>query len=119
MSIIEVFQTMDGKTVKIDKGIFEGGTFRIDGEIYLLHDSDDWDTLKKYDPKQTPGLYWTQLQDNGNGWEIVFDSREGIDRSVDYELPSWFSNPSLGVPISSHRINDDGEVEETFHGYQY
>lgn len=116
MTLIEVFQTTDGKTVRIDKGIFEAGTFRIDGDVALMHDTNDWSTHRTYDPKKIEGLHWTKLQDDGNGWEVVFDSREGIDRSIEYDLPAWFANPSLGVPLDTHRMNGD-DVEREYRGY--
>lgn len=61
------------------------------------------------------GVYFIEYQDNGNGWEPVYDSREGVDRSKEYPLPDWMFNNSP-IPDYEHTYKN-GEVNSRFKGY--
>lgn len=85
--------------------------------ISIYHDSDEYDR-KTYYHDDEKAIYFQELQDNGNGWEVVYDSRERIDRTVEYPLPSWMFN-NEPIPEYRHKINEDGEIESEFVGYHY
>lgn len=61
-------------------------------------------------------ITFQELQDNGNGWEVVYDSNEKVDRTVDYPLPSWFLNGG-SIPKHEHRMNEKGTIDTKFKGY--
>ncbi|NUH84775.1 hypothetical protein HUN92_13705 [Bacillus firmus] len=82
--------------------------------IYLTPDTES-NTEQKFTHNDEENIYFIEFQDNGKGWEPVYDSRERIDRTVEYELPSWFVN---GGPVPKHQHTyKDGDIETTFKGY--
>ncbi|MEK5105032.1 hypothetical protein MKX83_24125 [Cytobacillus sp. FSL M8-0252] len=60
-------------------------------------------------------VFFKEYQDNGKGWEEVYDSRERIDRTVEYDLPSWFISEN-SIPDYHHKY-EDGHIKTTFKGY--
>ena len=61
-------------------------------------------------------ITFQELQDNGNGWEVVYDSNERIDRTVEYDLPRWFIDSNASIPNYKHKINGK-EIDSEFRGY--
>jgi hypothetical protein len=61
-------------------------------------------------------ITFQELQDNGNGWEIVYDSNEKIDRTVEYSLPGWFTHGGP-IPDYEHKINKEGTINSEFKGW--
>ncbi|QIW89719.1 hypothetical protein PQE71_gp037 [Bacillus phage Izhevsk] len=114
MIIAKVFK--DGKLV--DQGIVISGKKWVEAypEQYVEVTSDTHDYGNGRTYNVADGYHFQELQDNGNGWEVIYDSNEKIDRTVDYDLPSWFVN-STPIPDFSHKMDKDGNIEETFHGY--
>lgn len=106
----------DGK--EIDKGIQVAGKKWVEAypeqSISIVSDTSEMDE-RTYNHGN--GISFQELQDNGNGWEVVYDSNERVDRTVEYDLPSWFSNPHMPVPMHNHRIDEDGDIETEFVGY--
>lgn len=66
--------------------------------------------------KHGDNVYFQELQNNGDGWEVVYDSNERVDKTKYYPLPSWFATASP-IPNYTHRMNEDGEIEDEFKGY--
>jgi hypothetical protein len=109
----------DGK--EIDRGISTGGKHfsKEYPEQYIRIATETSAYVVKGERKYTHDgtITFQELQDNGNGLEVVYDSTEGVDRTKHYDIPSWFANPDLDIPNYHHRINDNGELETEFRGY--
>lgn len=105
---------------EIDRGIWTGGSHYIeeypDQEITICDECDAYDIENERTYKHEHLISFLELQDNGNGWEVVYDSREGIDRTVDYPLPSWFGDISKPIPNHRHKMKGK-DMEEEFIGY--
>lgn len=105
----------DGK--EIDRGIKSAGKHWVEKHpeqnIEIYHDSENYNPIRY---QHGDGIYFQELQDNGNGWEIVYDSNERIDRTVEYPLPRWFTHCEP-IPDYSHKINKKGTVDSEFKGY--
>ncbi|WP_143833141.1 hypothetical protein [Oceanobacillus timonensis] len=56
--------------------------------------------------------YFQELQDNGKGREVVYDSRTGIDNTVEYPLPEWFGNVNKPIPDYNHKLVDGYIISE-------
>jgi len=113
----KVFQ--NGK--EIDRGIWTGGKQWADCDpeqsITICDSSSAYDVENErtYEHNDEKGIYFQELQDNGNGWEVVYDSRERIDKTVHYPLPSWmYSNAP--IPNIEHKMKN-GDIEGKFKGY--
>lgn len=115
MIIAEVYK--DGKLV--DKGIVTSGKKWVkeypEQYVGIVTDTGDYSEQERnYSVEE--GYRFKEFQDNGNGWEMVYDSDEKIDRSVDYDLPAWFVNASP-IPNITHKMDEEGNIEEDFKGY--
>lgn len=114
MIIGKVFQ--NGEIIA--EGICTGGKkyAELHPEQYINITSDtESESEKKFTHDEDKGIYYIEYQDNGNGWEAVYDSRERVDRTVEYGLPSWFMN---GDPVPMHQhIYKNGDIETKFKGY--
>ena len=105
---------------EIDRGIWTGGSHYIeeypDQEITICDECDAYDVKNQRTFKHENLISFLELQDNGNGWEVVYDSREGIDRTTYYDLPKWFYDANAGIPnVKSKMVGKD--VEKEFKGY--
>jgi hypothetical protein len=103
--------------VEIERGICTGGKHWAEGypeqRIYICQDtSNSEEKTYVHDGEIT----FQELQDNGNGWEVVYDSNERVDRTVEYDLPRWFTHGG-DVPKHEHRMNDKGTIDTEFKGY--
>lgn len=119
MLIGKVFQEVEGKEIVIAEGICGGGSHwtpeHPDQSINLYQSSSDYTGID-YEHSNEKRIFFKEYQENGNVWEVTYDSREGIDRMVAYELPNWFSN--VNVPIPKHHVEyKDGDVEVNHIGY--
>lgn len=105
----------DGK--EMDRGIWVEGKKWVEQypeqRIGIVTNTDDMD-VRVY--THSDSISFQELQDNGYGWEVVYDSNERVDRTVEYSLPRWFTNCEP-IPDYKHHINDEGEVESEFKGY--
>lgn len=106
---------------EIDRGIATGGKkYTIDNPAQYICIADETSAYEvKNERRYTHdgSITFQELQDKGNGWEVVYDSKVGVDKTKEYELPSWFANPNLDIPNYHHRMNDNGEIETEFRGY--
>ena len=114
MLIAKIFK--NGK--QIDQGIVDGyKAYHPDypeQSITICTDTNEFGNERRY--KVENGIEFKVYQDNGNGWEEVYCSIEKVDRSVEYPLPDWFVS-CRPIPNITHRMNEDGEIEETHRGY--
>jgi hypothetical protein len=103
--------------VEIERGIWTGGKHWIEAypkqSITICQDNINSEE-KSY--VHDGEITFQELQDNGNGWEVVYDSNERIDRTVEYDLPKWFSTCER-VPIHEHKMNKEGTIDTEFKGY--
>jgi hypothetical protein len=108
----------DGK--EIDRGIQTGGKKWVEQypeqSITICNSSSAYSIDDEREYIHDGNITFQELQDNGNGWEVVYDSNEKIDRTVEYDLPNWFVNGG-DIPHYEHRITDDGDIEKEFKGY--
>ena len=79
----------------------ECSLYHIEGEQKFVHDGN---------------ITFKELQDNGNGWEEVYDSNERIDKSVDYALPKWMYDSNSSIPNYKHKMNNK-EIDSELRGY--
>lgn len=97
--------------IEIDRGIFTGGSMGKVKHVSLCESCQAEHILKprKYDAGD--GVSFQLWQED----HLSFDSNEGIDRTIYYNLPKWVFNND---PIPNHRtfINDEGDEEETYIG---
>lgn len=61
-------------------------------------------------------ITFKEYQDNGKGWELVYDSNEGIDRTVDYPLPRWMYDVNAPIPNVKHKMNGK-DIDSEQRGY--
>lgn len=106
----------DGKLIA--EGISNGGKkfSEINPEQYIYLTSDtESNEEQKFSHNDEQNIYFIEFQDNGKGWEPVYDSRERVDRTKEYDLPSWFVN---GGPVPKHQHTyKNGDIETEFKGY--
>jgi len=79
----------------------ESSAYHVKGEETFKHDGT---------------ITFQELQDNGNGWEVVYDSNERIDRTVEYPLPRWFTDSNASIPNVKHKINGK-DIDSEHRGY--
>lgn len=105
---------------EIARGIWTGGKHYKEEypeqEITICDECDAYDVKNQRTYKHEHLISFIELQDNGNGWEIVYDSTEGIDRTVEYDLPKWFYNASSPIPNVKSKMKGT-EIEKEFIGY--
>lgn len=107
----------DGK--EIDRGICTGSKrFAPDYPEQSITICSDTDIMDERTYSHGNGISFQELQDNGNGWEVVYDSNEKIDRTVEYPLPGWLFKHEEPIPDYRHKI-EGKEIESTFKGYIY
>lgn len=106
---------------EIDRGICTGGKkFNPDYPeqyISIADEADAYEVKNERTYHHDGSITFHEYQDNDNGWELVYDSQEKIDRTVNYPLPSWFANSDVDIPDFHHRLNEDGFIEAEFRGY--
>jgi hypothetical protein len=105
---------------EIDRGIMTGGSHYVEEypeqEISICSQCDAYDVKNKRTYKHENLISFLELQDNGNGWEVVYDSREGVDRTVEYDLPRWFWDANASIPNVRHTMKGK-DIEAEHRGY--
>ena len=108
----------DGK--EIARGIKTGGKHWVkaypEQKIYICEESSAYHVEGEQTFKHDGTITFQELQDNGNGWEVVYDSNERIDRTVEYDLPRWMYDVNASIPNYKHKMNGK-EIESEFRGY--
>ena len=116
MELVKVFK--NGK--QVDIGIFMGGRYGGSGEyackrheqtITITHDTtvDDESYYTVAD-----GYEFQVFQDNGEGWDLVWDSIEMVNREVEYDI-GWFGTSSQMCEVDYKMV--DGYIMETGRHY--
>lgn len=107
--------------IEIDRGIMTGDKQWAkdypEQSITICDSCDAYSIENKRTYDHGNNISFQELQDNGNGWEIVYDSNERIDKTVYYSLPNWMFNINASIPNYKTSMNKDGEVEKEFKGY--
>lgn len=119
MLIGKVFQEVEGKEIVIAEGIWSSGKHwnpeYPSQSITVYQDSSDYVGVTHHHDNEKR-IFFKEYQDNGNGWEVVYDSREGVDRMVEYPFPAWVSNAHASVPMHEVEYNG-GDVIVKHIGY--
>jgi hypothetical protein len=106
--------------VEIDRGIVTGGKHWAkeypSQEITICESCSACHVENERTYKHDGEITFQELQDNGNGWEVVYDSNERIDKTVEYPLPRWFTDSNASIPNVKHKINGK-EIESEHRGF--
>lgn len=103
---------VNGEEVEIGAGVVSAGKHWAEHlpeqYIYIYTDSDKRESEKCFDHDDSKGIFFKEFQDNGRGWEVVYDSREHVDRTkTDYPFPDWVENGDGRIPDDHVKYEDD------------
>ena len=105
---------------EIDRGIKISGSHYVEGypdqEIEICSQCDAYNVKAKREYEHKHLTHFEEYQDNGNGWEKVYDSREGIDRTKEYDLPRWVWDAHASIPNVRHTMKGK-DIEAENRGY--